>query len=81
MLLIAAVLASAMTVVYAKHRSRLLFVELQTLQKARDAMNVDWERLQLEQSTWTTHGRIENIARAQLNMTMPQSSSVTVVRP
>jgi len=44
------VLASSLGVVYAKHQSRKLFVELDILKKERDEMNVEWGQLQLEQS-------------------------------
>jgi cell division protein FtsL len=79
--LVAAVLTSALGVVYAKHESRKLFVQLQSLQKAHDQMNAEWGRLQLEQSTWATHGRIERIAREQLDMHIPRPDEIVIVRP
>jgi cell division protein FtsL len=68
MVLILAVMPSAIGVIYAKHRNRMLYVELTSLQQKQDALNVNWGRLQLEQSTWATHSRIENVARTQLGM-------------
>jgi cell division protein FtsL len=76
-----AVLASAVGVVYAKHESRQLFIELQTLQEVRDKLNVRWGRLQLEQSTWATHGRIEDVAREKLAMKIPAAAAVVIVKP
>ena len=75
------VLVSATGVVYAKHESRQLFIELQSLQEARDKLNVRWGRLQLEQSTWATHGRIEDIAREKLGMKLPRAAAVVIVKP
>ena len=75
------VLASSLGVVYAKHQSRKLFVELDTLKKERDEMNVEWGRLQLEQSTLATHGRIERTAIKRLNMVTPEYEQVLIVRP
>jgi cell division protein FtsL len=75
------VTASAMGVVYSKHMSRKLFVELQALNKEQDRMDVEWGRLQLEQSTWATHGRIETIARDKLNMHIPSTDKVIMIRP
>ena len=49
--LAAAVMVSAIAAVYAKHKSRKLFVELQTLTAERDRLEMDWGRLQIEQST------------------------------
>lgn len=81
MLLALVVLASSLGVVYAKHQSRKLFVELDTLKKERDEMNVEWGRLQLEQSTLATHGRIEDIAKKRLGMETPEYEQVLIVRP
>ena len=75
------VLASSLGVVYAKHQSRKLFVELDTLKKERDEMNVEWGRLQLEQSTLATHSRIEQTAKKRLNMVTPEYEQVLIVRP
>lgn len=72
---------SALGVVYVNHESRKLFIELQALQEIRDELDVEWGRMQLEQSTWATHGRIEATARDKLSMHLPAPGSVQVVRP
>jgi len=74
-----AVLASAAGVILAKHESRKQFAVLQSLEKTRDQMNVEWGRLQLEQGTWATHSRVERIARSKLQMVMPDAGSVVVI--
>ncbi len=79
--LAASVMGSALGVVYAKYQTRKLFVELQTLQKIRDEMNVEWGQLQLEQSTWGTNARVEGIARSKLDMIMPPIDAVVIVKP
>jgi len=79
--LIGAVVLSALAMVYAKHQSRKLFIELQTLQKSRDDMAIEWGQLQLEQSTLVTHGRIENIAHAKLGMMLPPADAMVMVKP
>ena len=76
-----AVLVSSLGVVYTKHESRKLFVELDTLKKERDEINVEWGRLQLEQSTLATHGRIERAAKKRLNMETPEYEKIFIVRP
>jgi len=81
MVLALVVLASSLGVVYSKHQSRKLFVELDTLKKERDEMNVEWGRLQLEQSTLATHSRIEQTAKKRLNMVTPVYEQVLIVRP
>jgi cell division protein FtsL len=66
---------------YAKHESRKLFQELQRLEAERDAMNVEWGQLQLEQSTHTTHGKVEIAAHERLNMEIPSPERVVILRP
>ena len=75
------VIASSLGVVYAKHQSRKLFVELDVLKKQRDEMNIEWGRLQLEQSTLATHSRIEKTAKQRLKMVTPEYEHVLIVRP
>jgi cell division protein FtsL len=78
-LLIMSVLGSAIGMVYAKHQNRKLFVQLQTLQSDRDDMNTEWGKLQLEQATWGTHGRVERFARNKLRMDVPTAGEVTMI--
>lgn len=79
--LVASLMASAIGVVFSTHESRKLFVALQGLQKTRDELSAEWGRLQLEQSTWATHGRIERIANNKLEMINPSAGTVVIVRP
>jgi cell division protein FtsL len=79
--MVIAVVVSALGVVYAKHQSRKLFVELNTLEKDRDRLNVEWGQLQLELNTWAAHGRIENKARKNLGMTGIEHDKVIFVKP
>ena len=72
---------SAMGSAYAKHESRKLFQELQRLEAERDARNVEWGQLQLEQSTHTSHGKVEIAAHERLNMQIPGPERVTILRP
>lgn len=70
---------SALQVVIARHETRRLFVELQTLERTRDQLNEEWGKLQLEQSTWAINDRIETFARTKLSMKMPERSSVVLL--
>lgn len=79
-LLFGLVLASAVLLIYSKHQSRKLFVEVQQLKYEVDALNTEWSQLQLEQSAWSGHGRIERIARKQLSMIMPEPGDVVFVK-
>jgi len=76
-----AVLASSLGVIYAKQEARNRFNELQKLTRARDDLDIEWGQLQLEQSTWATHGRVERLARDELHMVIPQASDLRIVQP
>lgn len=75
------VMASALAVVYAKHRGRELFAQLQQLEAQRDRLNIEWGRLQLEQSAWASHSRVEKLARERLDMMVPDPESVVIIKP
>jgi cell division protein FtsL len=75
-----AVLGSAAAVIYARHQSRELFIQLERLNGRRDALDVEWGRLQLEQSAWSTNAFVERVANAKLRMNLPQTAEVRIVR-
>lgn len=70
---------SAMALVYTKHESRKLFVELEQLTTERDELNIEWGQLQIEQSTWATHARIEQVALEELSLVRPRSTEIYVI--
>jgi cell division protein FtsL len=78
-ILFIAVIASAIDVVLAKHKARKFFVEIQELEQRQDELNEEWGKLQLEQSTWSTDDRVEELARAKLEMTEPDVSSLVLI--
>jgi cell division protein FtsL len=80
-LLVIAVIASSVGVVYAEHQGRKLFVELQSLGYEKDRMDVEWGQLQLEQSTLTTQGQVEHDARTRLGMIIPVADGMVIVQP
>jgi len=80
-ILVVLVMLSAFSVIYAKHQTRKLFVELQSLHKARDDMDIEWGQLQLEQSTLATHSRVEKTASAKLGMVIPETKQVVILQP
>lgn len=78
--LLVADLVSAIGVVWTRHESRVLFVELTRLQNTRDELNVDFGRLELEQATWAEPSRIEQMARSQLGMMNPPPADVELIQ-
>ena len=81
LVLLAAVTACALALVTSQHQARKLYVELQKEQEAAKQIEVEWGQLQLEQSTWATHARVEKLAVQSLGMRVPPASRVQVVPP
>jgi cell division protein FtsL len=71
-----AVLASAAGVVYTKHRSRELFVQLERLHREQDQLDMTWGQLQTEQSMYTAHAQVEAIAVGRLKMVPPDPARI-----
>jgi cell division protein FtsL len=76
---IAVCVLSALALIYTKHESRKLFVELENLTAERDALNIEWGQLQIEQSTWATHARIERVAVEEMSLMRPESGEIYVI--
>jgi cell division protein FtsL len=70
---------SSIALVYTKHESRKLFVELERLTHERDDLNIEWGQLQIEQSTWATHARIERVAIDDLSLVRPEATEIYVI--
>ena len=81
LLLLAALAACALALVTSQHQARKLYVELQKEQETAKQFEVEWGQLQLEQSTWATHARVEKLAVQSLGMRVPPASRIQVVPP
>jgi cell division protein FtsL len=75
------VIATAIGVVASKHEGRKQFRTLQTLMAERDDLMMEWSQLQVEQSTWATHARIEQVAEKELKMKIPRVGDTVMVLP
>jgi cell division protein FtsL len=80
-LLVLANIASAIAVVHARHEHRQSFAALTRLEAARDELDIEFGRLQLEQATWAESNRIDQVARQRLGMKFPTPEETVVVRP
>jgi cell division protein FtsL len=80
LLLLIAVIGSALGVIYAREQNRRLFVDYTQLIKDHDDLNVEFSRLQLEQATWAETNRIEQVARGQLGMVTPDAANTVLVK-
>ena len=79
-LLLILVIACALGVVTSQHKARKLFVDLQYEKELAQQMDVEWGKLQLEQSTLVMPARVERLARQQLQMHLPTSNQIHLVR-
>jgi cell division protein FtsL len=80
-LLLAALTACALALVTSQHQARKLYVELQKEQDLARQLGVEWGQLQLEQSTWATHARVEKLAVQALGMRVPAANRIQVIAP
>lgn len=78
-ILLLVVVACALSSIGANHRARKLFSELELEQKRMRALEVEWGQLQLEQSTWAAHVRVEKVAREKLGMLPPVPGQIVAV--
>jgi len=74
-------LGASIAVVWSKHEARNLFIELQRLHAERDRLDIEWGQLKLEQSAFAMHGRVEQTARVNLQMVVPEPNEVRIVKP
>jgi len=68
LILLAALVLCALSLVNAQYQSRRLFIELERAQAAARQLDLEWSQLQLDQSTLGLHARIDSLARRDLNM-------------
>ena len=80
-LVLVADVSTALGVVYTRHQSRLLAVELGVLEATQDEGLAEWSRLQIEQGWLADAGQIEKTARGVLQMQQPAETHILVVRP
>lgn len=80
-LLMAALMLSAIAVIFSKYQSRLVFMEIQKKEKELDDYEVEWGRLQLELTTLTEENRVEIEARNRLMLTLPTQDKIIYIKP
>lgn len=79
LLLLSSLMLSAVGVVYSSHLSRQLFAEQAILLERNDQLQLEWAQLLLEQSAWSSPGRIESIAHEELHMSIPETAQVEIL--
>jgi cell division protein FtsL len=79
--LLAIAIACALSVITSQHKARKLYGELQKQDQTTKQIEVEWGRLQLEQSTWAMHSRIEQEATRRLTMQVVPANRTKVIVP
>ena len=70
---------SSLGLVNAQHKARKLYIELDQSQQAAKQYEQEYGQLQLEQSTWAMHSRVERVATEQLQMQVPDAKRIQIV--
>jgi cell division protein FtsL len=81
LVLLIIVVGCALSAINANHRARKLYIELEAAQKHMRDLDVEWGQLQLEQSTWASHARVEKVARERLDMRPPAPGQILAIDP
>lgn len=69
----------ALSLVNAQNEARKLNMALENERKIARKFDVEWKKLQLEQSTLVARRKIENAARRQLDMDMPVPKHIQII--
>ena len=75
------VMVSSVAVVYSSYETRRLVASHQRLQQENNAMQVEWGQLLLEQCTWGSYNRVEQLAGTKLKMRVPAPNEIVMVEP
>ena len=80
-LLLLTVLVCALGAVTSQHQARKLFQDMEIEQERAKLLEIEFDQLQLELSTWATAPRIEKIARENLKMFIPETEKIIIAIP
>ena len=77
--LIIAVLVSALALVSVRQLNRVAFYESQKLESQRDDLSIEWRQLMAEYSTWRLEHNIESEVRGEYQMEPPMSDNIQTI--
>ena len=69
----------SLSIVTSQHKARKLYFELEQHQDLAKNYETEFGQLQLEQSTWAMHSRIEELAAKKLTMQVPDAKRIQVI--
>ncbi|MFT4652565.1 MAG: cell division protein FtsL [Kangiellaceae bacterium] len=71
---------SAVAVIISTHENRQLVIAQEQLVKQKDALDIEWRHLIIEQSSLTEHNRIERAMAEKLGMKRPTREDEVLLR-
>lgn len=72
-------IAVSLGVITSQHKARKLYFELEQQQDLTRKYDTEYGQLQLEQSTWAMHSRVEELAAKKLQMQVPDAKRIQVI--
>lgn len=72
------IFCSAVLLIYTRHLSRLVYVEISELQNQRDELNIEWNVILTEKSVWDLY-RIEKAAKDILGLVEPSTEDIEYI--
>jgi cell division protein FtsL len=78
--LLAGIAGTGIGIVNTTFVSRQLLNARQGLEQQRNQLQVEWRRLLLEQSSLVAQGKVEDLARSQLGMEVPDMEKTVVLK-
>lgn len=79
LILLVAVLVSAMMVVITTHKTRLLTAQREQMVLEKDSLDIEWRNLILEENALGDHSRVERLAIEKLHMQHVDPSQENIV--
>ena len=78
--LVLALGASAFFVSFSSHQTRELYRSLYMIQKQKDDLDYEYQKLILERGAFADYSRVTNLAKRRLNMRSPLAKELVVLR-
>lgn len=77
--MLSAVVLSALSVVYTTNEARMITTELQRAQNHQTELNTQWGQLLLEKSSWKSETFVAQVAKNHLDMVAPRNKHYILV--
>ncbi len=76
--LLSTIFATAISIVHVTHQQRILFIELQQLENEKSKSDIEWDKLLLEENTFSSTASSKKIAL--LKMRIPDNQEIIFIK-